>query len=265
MPSSARGLPSGQPPARGRTVPSPTPPSRASSAPSLAPLGDSAVRVSFGDLPDPATRRRLAAAAARLAADPCPGQRDVVPGATTLTIHLDPAVAARAGDATPYAAVHAHLRDALTGLDDASAPAARAIRLPVCLDDAFAPDLADVAAATGLAPDEVRDRLLASPLEVEHLGFLPGFPYLIGLDAALTLPRRATPRPLVPAGSLAIAAGRAGVYPVASPGGWHLLGRTPLRLFDPARAEPALLAPGDRVRLEAIDAAEFARRAGRGA
>ena len=91
------------------------------------------------------------------------------------------------------------------------------------------------------------------------IGFLPGFPYLIGLDAALELPRHATPRPRVPAGSVAIGGAQTGIYPSASPGGWHLLGRCGARLFDPQRAEPALLRAGDRVRFRPVAAGELAR------
>jgi KipI family sensor histidine kinase inhibitor len=91
------------------------------------------------------------------------------------------------------------------------------------------------------------------------IGFAPGFPYLSGLDPALALPRLATPRTAVPAGSVAIGGAQTGIYPRESPGGWRLLGRTPVRLFDPMREPPALLAPGDRVRFRAIDADAFAR------
>jgi KipI family sensor histidine kinase inhibitor len=90
------------------------------------------------------------------------------------------------------------------------------------------------------------------------LGFRPGFPYLLGLDPALAMPRRATPRARVPAGSVGIGGAQTGIYPDAAPGGWQLIGRTPLRLFDPARQPPARFAPGDRVRFVAIDAAQFA-------
>ncbi len=95
------------------------------------------------------------------------------------------------------------------------------------------------------------------------LGFAPGFPYLLGLDAALHVPRRADPRTRVPAGSVAIGGAQTGIYPRELPGGWNLIGRTPQVLFDPERDPPCLLAPGDRVRFRAIDAEEFARRTGR--
>jgi KipI family sensor histidine kinase inhibitor len=133
--------------------------------------------------------------------------------------------------------------------DAALAPSGRLLELPVRYDGE---DLHAVAAAVGLAVEEVVERHAAATYTVACLGFSRGFPYLEGLDPALRLPRRATPRPRVPAGSVAIAADQAGVYPHAAPGGWHLLGRTDVPLFDPAREPPALLAPGDRVRFVAV-------------
>jgi KipI family sensor histidine kinase inhibitor len=109
-----------------------------------------------------------------------------------------------------------------------------------------------VAATLGLAPAEVVALLVAAPLRVMMIGFAPGYPYLGPLPAALQLPRRATPRQRVPAGSVAIAAGLAGIYPAALPGGWHLVGRTDARLFDPQADPPALLAPGDYVQFVAL-------------
>lgn len=130
--------------------------------------------------------------------------------------------------------------------------------VPVCFAADFAPDLAEVAAATGGTADSVVAALCAAPLVVARLGFLPGFPYMAGVPAALHLPRRAVPRARVPAGSVAIATDQAGIYPCESPGGWHLVGRTPLLLFDLFRDPPALLAPGQRVQLQAIPPATFA-------
>lgn len=129
--------------------------------------------------------------------------------------------------------------------------------LPVCFAAAFSADLADVAAATGLAAEAIPALLAAAPLVVERIGFLPGFPYITGVPDVLHLPRRATPRPRVPAGSVALANGRLGVYPVESPGGWHLIGRTPLRLFDAWRASPSYFVAGASVRVRSITRAEF--------
>ncbi len=123
--------------------------------------------------------------------------------------------------------------------------------LPLTLGEAAGPDLAFCAASLGLSVAAFSDALLAIEFRVAFLGFQPGFPYLAGLPPAWALPRRSTPRVKVPAGSVALGAGYAGIYPAAGPGGWHLLGRTDALLFDPHRARPALLAAGDRVRFEA--------------
>lgn len=134
--------------------------------------------------------------------------------------------------------------------------------IPVCYAAAFAPDLSDVAAHAGLTVDQVISRHTAAEYTVAMLGFAPGFPYLLGLDDALQTPRRASPRTRVPAGAVGIGGAQAGIYPRELPGGWNLIGRTPVVLFDPCREPPCLLLPGDRVRFHAIDAVAFARLAG---
>ena len=123
--------------------------------------------------------------------------------------------------------------------------ARREITLEVAYDG---PDLADVCALTGLSPDEVIARHTAPDYTVAFLGFSPGFPYLLGLDPALHVPRLASPRTAVPAGSVGLGGDQTGVYPSATPGGWRLIGRTATRLFDPAREPAALLRPDDTVR-----------------
>jgi KipI family sensor histidine kinase inhibitor len=139
------------------------------------------------------------------------------------------------------------------------------VEIAVRYGGADGPDLERVAAHAGLSAGEVVARHAASDYTVAMLGFAPGFPYLLGLDAALHVPRRANPRTRVPAGSVAIGGAQTGIYPRELPGGWNLIGCTPLTLFDPCRDQPCLLAPGDRVRFHAIGAAEFERRAERSA
>lgn len=173
------------------------------------------------------------AAAVRAAA--LPGVVDVVPGYRTVLVTTDEPAA--------LAAVRAALPD--FPLPPASAARGRRVELPVVYDG---PDLADVAALTGLGVEQVVARHTAPEYVVAFLGFTPGFPYLVGLDPALHVPRRRTPRTAVPAGSVGLAGDQTGVYPRASPGGWQLLGRTGAVLFDAAREPPALLAPGDRLR-----------------
>lgn len=162
----------------------------------------------------------------------------VLPGMDTVVVTVSPAA-----DIEVMMGVAADL------LGDARPPAVepRTVVLPVVYDGA---DLDAVAHLLNLTPDEVIARHTASTYEVAMLGFAPGFPYLTGLDPALTVPRLEVPRTRVPAGAVGLAAGQTCVYPTDSPGGWRLIGRTTVVLFDPARDEPALLAAGDRVRFE---------------
>ncbi|WP_109126296.1 5-oxoprolinase subunit PxpB [Dyella sp. C11] len=152
-----------------------------------------------------------------------------------------------------------HLRETITALWDRVpelATPTREVVLPVWY---AGEDIDDVAAHAQLTTTEVIARHTAATYRVAMLGFAPGFPYLLGLDPSLAMPRRGTPRTLVPAGSVAIGGLQTGIYPRALPGGWQLIGRTPLRLFDLSAAVPSLLQPGDRVRFRAIDEREYTR------
>jgi len=143
--------------------------------------------------------------------------------------------------------------------DQADASNGRLHRVVVCYGGEHGADLIELAAARGLTPDEVVERHTAPEYLVAMTGFAPGFPYLIGLDPDLATPRRDTPRTRVPAGSVGIAGAQTGIYPGELPGGWQLIGRTPMSLFDVDHADhPCLLEPGDRVRFEAIDEDRFA-------
>ncbi len=170
-----------------------------------------------------------------------PGVTDLVPAARTVLVRLDPAVT------TP-----ARVRAAVAGLraDPRRRPDVGAVTIPVRYDG---PDLADVAAHTGLTEAQVVARHTGSEWTVAFAGFAPGFGYLTGGDPRLEVPRRETPRTRIPAGSVALAGRFTGVYPHDSPGGWQLIGSTTLRMWDLDRPEPAVLAPGVRVRFEAVD------------
>jgi inhibitor of KinA len=133
----------------------------------------------------------------------------------------------------------------------------RLVEIPICYEADFAPDLALVAQARGLAPEEIIRLHQATDFLVYMLGFAPGFPYLGGLPEKLAVPRRASPRPQVAPGSVGIIGTQCCIYPIETPGGWNLIGRTPLRLFRPELDPPVLLQPGDRVRFVAITRARF--------
>ena len=133
----------------------------------------------------------------------------------------------------------------------------RVVEVPVCYGGEFGCDLDAVASHAGIDAACAIARHCAGEYRVAMLGFAPGFPYLLGLDPTLHMPRRAQPRLRVPPGSVAIGGAQTGIYPRELPGGWHLIGRTPVSLFDVEARPPSLLAPGDRVRFRAIDAEEF--------
>lgn len=163
------------------------------------------------------------------------GVVDVVPGGRTVLVLTS--------SRTEAAAVRAALPDLVLPLPEQVR--SRRVEVPVVYDGQ---DLTAVAELTGLSADEVVRRHVAGDYVVAFLGFAPGFPYLVGLDPALNVPRRSTPRTRVPAGSVGLAGAQTGIYPQALPGGWQLIGRTDVVLFDADRDPPALLAPGDRVR-----------------
>jgi KipI family sensor histidine kinase inhibitor len=193
--------------------------------------------------------QRLAAAVhARMA----PELRDVVPALGGLALHFHPHFD---GDLVQFAltVVQRALEDGLPPQDDIG----RDIEVPVCYEPAFAPDLAEVARRLKLDPDEVVARHVRGDYRVLMIGFAPGHAYMGGLDPSLSLSRRSAPRPEVPAGSVAIANEQTVVYPYAISGGWNVIGRTPLVVFDARREPPSLFGPGDRVRFRAISKAQF--------
>jgi KipI family sensor histidine kinase inhibitor len=220
--------------------------------PHCTPAGDEAIDVALPAPLDTESARRAVVAAG------IAGVRDAVAGMARLLVHYDGVAAwALAPDApSAFDAVVPHIVAALRDVRRTSHPP-RLVELPACYDADLAPDLADVAARAGLAAEDVIARHLAGEYVVGLVGFLPGFAYLDGLDPALALPRRATPRTRVPAGSVGLADRMTAVYPSESPGGWHLIARVPLAMFDPAADPPARLARGDRVRFVRVDRARF--------
>jgi KipI family sensor histidine kinase inhibitor len=208
------------------------------SQPRIYPFGDTAL---VCEVPPPATlacQQRVWAVAE--AARRWPDVIDIVPGMNNLTIVFDPLAA-------DMEALAAELAMAWEGAAEVQ-PASRVVEIPVRYGGEFGPDLAEVAAHTGLTEADVVRAHASGDYIVFFLGFQPGFAYLGGLDPALHTPRRAVPRLEVPAGAVGIGGAQTGIYPAASPGGWQLIGRTDMTLFDPSAGEPTLLVPGDRVR-----------------
>lgn len=219
----------------------------------LTPLGDSAVVVVLGTEPDEAVLRRVRAVAEDVRRDMPAGVVDVVPAFAQVTVFYD---AAQIGG-------YGRLCDELMQRVERAEAAlisrkGRLMEIPVCYAGEFGADLAEVAARARLSEAAVIALHTGADYLVQAVGFAPGFAYLGGLPEKLHAPRRATPRTGVPAGTVGIGGAQTGIYPLATPGGWNLIGRTPLRLFDAGRDEPALLRTGDRVKFRAISAEEFA-------
>jgi inhibitor of KinA len=217
-------------------------------------VSDRALRVTLGDSPDVPTRRRVIRVARLLRAMNVPGVEDIVPASTTVTLRIC-AECAAAGASDVLRA----LEDALasSGPGEVDEPA-RLIEIPVCYDgEDFAPDLCAVGDAVGLTARRVVELHSGCEYEVAFLGFAPGFAYLGDVPEVLRVARLDTPRVSVPAGSVAIARRYTGVYPAATPGGWRLIGRTPVRMFDALRERASLLEPGDRVRFVPISRERF--------
>src|SRR6184192_62140 len=224
----------------------------------LIPLGDRALLIRLGDTIDEAIHRQVRAVWTRLAARPIPGTIEVVPAFASVAVHYDPAlVPNERGEASPYAWFAAAVGSALSDLEEESLPTPRSVEIPVCYGDAYGPDLDDVARQHGLTVEEVVRLHSGATYRVYMLGFAPGFAYLGGLPDVIATPRRPEPRTAVPAGSVGIGGSQTGIYPLVLPGGWQLIGRTPLRLFDATRSSPALLAVGDVVTFRPIAPKDF--------
>jgi KipI family sensor histidine kinase inhibitor len=223
----------------------------------LLALGDAAWTVEFGDRIDPALFSRVLGFAERLkkafAASESPdlaGIVDIVPTFRSLTVFFDPDLC----DAEKLGKTLLQL-----ARDSGSVRArGRLWNIPVCFDEDFGPDLSALAEAKALRRDEVIALMTGATFQVYMIGFMPGFPYMGGLPARLEIPRLASPRKAIPPRTLAIAGTMCAIYPWESPGGWRLLGRTPVPLFSADDAvSPSLFASGDRVRFEAIDRTRF--------
>lgn len=222
----------------------------------ISPLGDSAILISWPELdPDDAAQlvQQLWHSLLRNDRDGTGFRYEgIVPGYCTLTLHYDPA----RWNWSEVSRLPVRLPDSGSATNDVLSERQR-IEIPVCYDGDFAIDLPRVAEFSGLSPDEIIDRHLSAEYRVRMIGFSPGFPYLSGLPSQLATPRHSAPRLTVPAGAVAIGGQQAGIYPRESPGGWNLIGRTPVSLFQPMEDPPCLLLPGDSVRFHRISAQEF--------
>jgi inhibitor of KinA len=214
--------------------------------------GDSALIVEFDERIDPEVNARAIACAEAIQAARVAGVRDIVPTYRSVAVYFDPL-------RTDHDALIGCLEREAASCTPAAAVQRTRVRIPVCYGGELGPDLTGVASFVRMAESDVV-RLHADAIyRVFMLGFVPGFAYLGVVDERIAMPRRATPRVRVPAGSVGIAGGQTGVYSAETPGGWQLIGRTPVKPFDAARADPFLMKAGDAVQFYPIDRAEYDR------
>jgi inhibitor of KinA len=212
--------------------------------------GDSAIVVEFEERIDPAVNARTIAFAEAIQAANLPGVRDVVPTYRSTAIYFDPL-------RTDSVALMACIEREAVRPSVLEASTAAPVRIPVCYGGELGPDLEAVAAFAKAAVDEVVRLHASAVYRVFMLGFVPGFAYLGIVNERIAMARRSTPRVRVPAGSVGIAGVQTGIYPAETPGGWQLIGRTPLKPFDPSRANPFLMKAGDAVQFYPIDRREY--------
>jgi inhibitor of KinA len=225
-----------------------------SAFPRIVTAGDSALIVEFEERIDTAVNARAIALAGAIAARHLDGVRDVVPTYRTVAIYFDPLRV----DYDQLLALASPAADPAERADaEAVAPSPTTVRIPVCYGGDLGPDLPEVASFAGATEDEVVQLHWSMTYRVFMVGFVAGFAYLGTVNPRIAMPRHSTPRLRVPAGSIGIAGAQTGVYPAETPGGWRLIGQTPLKPFDPQRADPFLMKAGDAVAFYPITRTEY--------
>lgn len=221
-------------------------PGEAERAPEILPASDRALLVSFGDRIAREDHEKVLRLLGLLDQEPPPGVVDLSPAYASILLRFDPR-------ATDHERLAGQVRRHLDRLDSARPPAGRLVEIPVCYGGEYGPDLGDVARFAAISPDQALALHAGQTYDVFFLGFSPGFAYLGVVPDSIACPRLDQPRRLVPAGSVGIAGSQTGVYPHATPGGWRIVGRTPLVMFDPGREPMSRLQIADRVRFLPID------------
>lgn len=224
----------------------------------IFPLGDAAITVDFGNVIDETINRKVQALFYQLLDDPLTGMIEAVPAYSSVTIYYDVYTTRKIlpGGKTVYDFMVEQMNERLKRSFSETDTASRLVNIPVCYEKEFAPDIEELAKEKNISVDEVIRIHTSKQYQVYMLGFLPGFAYMGKVDERIIIPRK--PQPVtVAAGSVGIAGKQTGIYPLASPGGWQIIGRTPLMLFDAMKGEPTLLKTGDTVQFISITKNEF--------
>lgn len=217
----------------------------------ILPIGDHALSVQFENVISPSVNRKVHRLYEALKKEKPAGVSECVPGYRALTVYYDPLQ-------IQYERLYKFIYHVFGHMDEASEGAMKTYYLPVCYDVSFGQDIERLASEKELSVEEVVELHSSVSYFIYMLGFTPGFPYLGGLDERLHTPRLETPRAKVEAGSVGIADAQTGVYSIDSPGGWNIIGKTPVPLFNAANDEPALLPPGHLLRFEPVGYREYA-------
>lgn len=215
-----------------------------------SPLGDSAVRIAFGETISIEVNHKIRSFCELLKSDPPTGVVEWTPSYTAVTVFYNPTK-------TSYKSLVFELINLLKKLDETVLPKARRVIVPVCYGDEFGPDIDHVAQYNNMRKEDVISIHTSGEYLIYMLGFTPGFPYMGGMSKAISTPRLSVPRPRVPSGSVGIAGEQTGIYSLTTPGGWQIIGRTPLVLYDGKREQPSIFEAGDYVQFRPIDKLEF--------
>ena len=213
-------------------------------------VGDCGLLVEYGNAIDPAVNQKVRSMAIVVKDNMPAGVIEIIPTYRSILIYYDPSI-------TTPSLLKATLIDLESGLSEIKIPPPKVVEIPVCYGGEYGPDIDHVAQSHNLTPQEVIHLHSEPEYLIYMVGFTPGFPFLGGLPEILHTPRLKTPRTRVPEGSVGIANGQTGVYPIASPGGWQLIGKTPISLFSPERSNPILYQAGDRIRFKPISPSDY--------
>jgi inhibitor of KinA len=226
--------------------------------PRIYSLGDNAVTVEFGNQINETINNQCIAFTGSLTEQNFRWLKDIIPAYTTVTLIYDTISTKRiAKNETAFSFVRETINKMIKNIQPATALSMRKITVPVCYHESLAPDLNEFAATKNCSIQQIIELHTSKTYRVYLLGFLPGFPYMGTVDPLLNMPRKKTPHLKIAAGSVGIAGLQTGIYPLDSPGGWNIIGQTPLQLFDPAKTGPVFFHPGDEVQFECITLESF--------